>query len=74
MKVKIVRQVITEVEEILSMTPEEYCDLRSGRPNLLTPDLQSQNLKINVVSISPFKKEDEEELDSFFFNKNRKEV
>lgn len=67
MKVKIVREVITQVVDIEEMSPELYCSMRAGKDERKKLGVEwNGNVTINVKSIEPYSNEDEKELIDFW--------
>ena len=66
MKVKVVRKVITYVEEVIELDPKEYCELRADMSPLKTAMLG--NVDIEVKTFEPLTAEDKEEFENFFNN------
>ena len=64
MKVKVVRKVITYVEEVMELDPKDYCELRADMSPLKTSMLG--NINIEVKTFEPLTAEDKEELENFF--------
>ena len=67
MKVKIVRKVITYVDDVVDMTPREYCELRADTSSLRVG--YNGNVSIEVERIQPYSHEDAKELQEFFGKK-----
>lgn len=67
MKVKVVREITTKVEDILDLTPTQYCELRANMTPLKTSLLG--NVSIIVKQFQPLDDEANEELDNFLQNR-----
>ena len=67
MKVKVVRKVVTYVEEVIELDPKEYCELRADMTPLKTAMLG--NVDIEVKTFEPLTVEDKEEFENFFNNR-----
>lgn len=69
MKVKIVREITTIVEDICYMTPKEFLNFRADISNL-KPKYNTHNMYVDIKSIKPLSEEDEDELSDFFHRKS----
>lgn len=64
MKVKVVRKVITYVEEVMELEPKKYCELRADLSPLKVSALG--NVSIEVQKFEPLTEDDALELFNFF--------